>query len=144
LTPPERGAVIRYGYLWADAEARGREEADKDRPVLVLALSVQTVAGVTEVLVLAITHTPPRDATVAVSFPREMKRRIGLDDAPSWVVTTEANSFFWPGPDLRPVPGRKPASASYGYVTPGFLRRVAASYLANRERQRRRVVRRTM
>jgi mRNA-degrading endonuclease toxin of MazEF toxin-antitoxin module len=140
---PERGAVIRYAYLWADADAQGRDEADKDRPVLVLALSVHEADGKTEVLVVAITHTSPANPSDAVPLPREIKSRIGLDEAPAWVVTTEANAFFWPGPDLRPVPGRHPATVTYGYVTPRFLKRVATSYLANRTRQRRRLVRRT-
>jgi hypothetical protein len=28
---------------------------------------------------------------------------MGLDDDPSWIVTTEINRFFWPGHDLRRV-----------------------------------------
>ncbi len=40
LPAPEPGSVIRYAYLWADEQRRGREEGRKDRPVLVLAVSV--------------------------------------------------------------------------------------------------------
>jgi hypothetical protein len=36
----------------------------------------------------------------------ETKRRLGLDAEQSWIMITEANGFVWPGPDLRPVPGR--------------------------------------
>ena len=143
MTPPERGAVIRYAYLRADAAAHGREEAEKDRPVLVLALSIKEADRATELLVLAITHARPADPADAVPLSRDIKRRIGLDEAPSWVVTTEANAFVWPGPDLRPVPGRTPATITYGQVPHQFLSRVATSYLANREKQRRRLVRRT-
>jgi hypothetical protein len=142
-TPPPRGAVIRYAYLWADEEARGREEGRKDRPALVLALSVRDVDGSVEVLVLAITRTPPADPAAAVPFPSDLKRRIGLDDAPSWIVTTEANAFVWPGPDIRPVPGRKPATAIYGHVPQGLLKQVAVSYLANRKMQRSRKITRS-
>ena len=31
------------------------------------------------------------------------KRRLGLDDARSWIMVTEGNRFAWPGPDLRPI-----------------------------------------
>lgn len=142
LAGPERGSVIRYAYLWADESAEGREEGQKDRPTLVLALAVRELDAL-HVLVLAITHTPPAAADEAVPFPQDLKRRIGLDDAPSWIVTTEANAFIWPGPDIRPVPGRQPSTVIYGRVPQGLLRQVARSYLANRERQRSSLVRRT-
>ncbi len=93
LAPPERGSVIRYAYLWADEDAAGREEGRKDRPVLVLALSVNEQHGMTRLLVVAITHSPRTDPNDAVSMPREVKRRLGLDDAPAWIVTAEANAF---------------------------------------------------
>lgn len=72
---PERGSIIRYAYLWADENAQGREEGRKDRPALVLALSVKDQEGTTELLVLAITHTPPADVGDAIVLPQEVKRR---------------------------------------------------------------------
>ena len=89
--PPERGSVIRYAYLWADESVEGREEGRKDRPALVLALSVKEEDGSTQLLVLAITHTARADPETAVAIPHEVKRRIGLDDVPAGIVTTEAN-----------------------------------------------------
>lgn len=86
---------------------------------------------------------PPADAADAVVFPQDIKRRLGLDDAPAWIVTTEANAFIWPGPDIRPVPGRTPTTVIYGRVPNGLLRQVAQSYLANRDEQRNRLVPRT-
>lgn len=142
-TTPERGSVIRYSYLWADENARGQEEGRKDRPALVLALSIKEADGNIEVLVLAVTHTPPTNAADAVAFPQDIKRQLGLDDAPSWIVTTEANAFIWPGPDIRPVPGRTPTTVIYGRAPNGLLRQVARSYLANRDEQRSRLVPRT-
>jgi hypothetical protein len=68
----------------------------------VLALSVKDEDGSTQLLVLAITHTARADPESAVAIPHEVKRRIGLDDVPAWIVTTEANAFVWPGPDIRP------------------------------------------
>jgi hypothetical protein len=137
LPAPEVGMVIRYAYLWADEEARGRDEASKDRPTLVLAVAV--AAG--EVMVLAITHSPPKKPTDAVPFPGHLKATLGLDNHPAWIVTTEANAFGWPGPDIRPVPNRQPASPIYGKVPDSLLRDVASSYLANRKRQLRTVKR---
>lgn len=140
---PDRGSVIRYAYLWADEDLRCREEGRKDRPALVLALSVKQVDGTLHLLVLAVTHTPPIDPDDAVPFPQEAKRRIGLDDAPSWIVTTEANAFIWPGPDIRPVPGRTPTTMIYGRIQDSLLQQVARSYLLNRQKQRSRLVPRT-
>ncbi len=76
-------------------------------------------------------------------FPRDAKRRIGLDDAPAWIVTTEANAFIWPGPDVRPVLGRVPTTVVYGRIPDALLQRVARSYLLNRQKQRSRLVSRT-
>lgn len=142
LGPPRPGDVIRYTYLWADERAAGREEGRKDRPAVVLALAVVTESETVRVLVVAVTHTAPRDPDDAVPFPVALKRAIGLDDRPAWIVTTEGNAFAWPGPDLRPVRGRMPRTVVYGRVPAGLLRRIAASYLANRTRQRARLVQR--
>ena len=99
--PPQPGNIIRYAYLWTDEHQAGRDEGRKDRPALVLALAVRTDAGGTRVLVLAVTHTPPRDKLDAVAFPDAEKRRLGLDDVLAWIVVNEGNAFVWPGPDLR-------------------------------------------
>ena len=143
LAPPERGSVIRYAYLWADEHRRGHEEARKERPALVLALSVREDNGGKQVLVLAITHTKPVNARDAVPLPSAVKRHLGLDDDASWITTTEANAFFWPGPDLRPIPDRLPASVIYGRIPNALLQEAARSFLANRKRQRAQMVSRT-
>ena len=139
LDPPKPGDVLRYAYLWADEHRRGRDEARKDRPSVVLAVAVRNTDGQVEVLVLAVTHSPPRLAKDAVALPLAIKRRLKLDEEPAWIVTTEANAFVWPGPDLRPIPGRP--GVVYGRVPADLLRDVARSYLANRSRQQRTVSR---
>lgn len=143
LPPPARGTVIRYAYLWAGEYEGGRDEAGKDRPALVLALSVRSEDGKTEVLALAITHHPPKRTTDAVVLPAAVKRRLGLDDNASWIVTTEANAFAWPGPDVRPVPGRNPRTVVCGTIPQNLLQEAARSFLANRRKQRARMVPRT-
>jgi hypothetical protein len=130
IPPPVPGQVIRYSYLWADESERGVEEGRKDRPSLVLALAVSAAGGVTQVLVLAITHAAPRAPGDAMPLPDAVKRRLGLDDAPSWIVVSEANAFVWPGPDLRPVPGRTPRTHVYGSIPRELLAEVARAYLA--------------
>ena len=137
---PTPGSVIHYGYLWADESARGQEEGKKDRPAVVLTISVKQEGARIELLVVAVTHTPPRSPSDAVPLPQDVKRQIGLDEAPSWIVTTEANAFVWPGPDIRPIPGRTPSTVIYGRVPIGLLRRVARSYLENRAKQKSRFV----
>ena len=143
LAPPQRGAVLRYAYLWADEQRRGKEEGRKDRPVLVMAVSVVEREGSTQLLVLAITHSRPKSPTDAVALPRRVRNRLGLGEQDSWIVTTEANAFVWPGPDIRPVPGRKPPTVIYGHVPDGVLQEAARSFLGNRARQRAQFVKRT-
>jgi hypothetical protein len=122
----------------------GAEEGRKDRPAIVLALSVTSTRGATRVLIVAVTHTPPNDPADAVPFPMDLKRAMGLDDLPAWIVTTEGNAFDWPGPDLRPVPRRSPRTIYYGRISERLLQQIAASYLANRKRQRGRMVQRSV
>lgn len=143
LAPPPRGSIIRYAYLWAAEKDRGQEEANKERPALVLTLAVREADGAIHVLALAVTHTPPPDPAAAVELPQRVKDRLGLDASASWIVTTEANAFVWPGPDIRPVPGRKPPTVIYGQIPSELLRRVARSFLANRQRQRTSLIQRT-
>ena len=108
--------MVRYSYLWASEHARGQEEGVKDRPCAVVLVSTES-AGDRIVTVLPVTHTPPANARLAVEIPAATKRRLGLDDARSWVVLTEANRFVWPGPDLRPL--RPVDAASVAYATRG-------------------------
>lgn len=140
MTPPPPGSVIRYSYLWADEDESGQEEGRKDRPTLILAVAVQIRGDESRVLAMAITHVAPSDRLDAVEIPEDIKREVGLDAETSWVVTTEANEFVWPGPDIRPVPGRFPPTVVYGRVRRGFLGQVAKSYIANRRLQRSRIV----
>lgn len=105
-----------------------------------MALVVRQKDGLSRLLVLPITHRAPADPEDAVPIPARVKRDIGMDDAPSWIVTTEANVFVWPGPDIRPVPGRRPLTPIYGRVPASLLAHAAAPYLANRERRRNRLV----
>ena len=86
LPEPAPGLVLRYSYLWRRERDEGRHEGRKDRPcAIVVALRRADAAG-TRVLVLPVTHDAPHDPDTAVELPPRVKRRLGLDDARSWVV----------------------------------------------------------
>ncbi|WP_119389218.1 hypothetical protein [Taklimakanibacter lacteus] len=142
LPEPKPGLVIRYSYLWSHEHALGREEGVKDRPCAVL-LATRTEAGDLRVIVLPITHVPPRDPGSAVEIPPPTKRRLGLDDDQSWIVLSEGNIFTWPGPDLRFARNGGPASVALGYLPAGLFTLIRDRFLALHERNKARFVRRT-
>lgn len=119
---PEPGLVISYSFLWSDEAASGHVEGRKTRPcAIVLAITPDaSVPDGRRVAVIPITHARPLDADAAVELPRGIRKRLGLDDAPSWVVVDELNVFVWPGFDLRHIPG-KPGQFAYGYLPPSFF-----------------------
>lgn len=139
---PAPGLVIRYAYLWEREARTGQEEGIKDRPCAIV-LTRYDDNGRTRVYVLPVTHTPPAAAGEAIEIPHGTKRRLGLDDARSWIALTEANTFVWPGPDLRPMQGRGPESVAYGFLPPSVFRRVRDGFLALNRRRKANFVQRT-
>lgn len=130
--PPKPGEVIHYSYLWWSEARKGQEEGRKDRPCAV-AVTHKREAGSTRVIVLPITHTPPREGEDGVEIPPLTKHRLGLDDERSWIITSELNVFTWPGYDIR----RRPSGAmSYGLLPEKLIRRVF-DQMRNRARDRR-------
>ena len=121
------GWIFRYSYLWDWQHREGREEGDKDRPCLVLAVVMVTEAGTPVVRVLPITHTPPADPGDAIEIPAALKNRLRLDHERSWIVLTESNRFVWPGPDLRSVDSD---AGYYGALTPGLFAEVKRRFVA--------------
>ena len=92
LVPPQPGQVIGYRYLWWNEHRKGQEEGLKDRPCAVV-FAVEDEAGKTRVYVLPITHTRPLQSEDGVEVLPQWKRPIGLDDQPSWIITSELNPF---------------------------------------------------
>jgi hypothetical protein len=129
------GHVFRYSYLWHWQHLEGREEGDKDRPCLVLALVTTLEDGTPVVRVLPITHSPPVRADEAIEIPPATKRRLGLDGEPSWIVLSESNRFAWPGPDIRPVDSN---SGYFGPLPPALFAEVKRRFvdLARAQRHR--------
>jgi len=124
---PEPGLVISYAYLWHYEHQTGRDEGRKDRLAVIVLTTERHDDGETVVIVIPITHSAPAAASEAVELPTAIKRHLGLDDTPSWIVIAEGNEFVWPGYDLR----KRPASDSYdyGFLPPRFFNQVLAAFL---------------
>jgi hypothetical protein len=129
IPDPAAGLVIRYSYLWSDEHRQGRNEGYKNRPCAVIVV-IENIAGGDVVVVLPITHTPPRDPSLAMEIPHTVKERIGLDDARSWVVLDEANRFLWPGMDIAPTVAGDMASIVYGALPANFVLKLRSSFFA--------------
>lgn len=133
---------MRYSYLWQREHMRGQEEGVKDRPCAVL-LAVNNSSGDLKVLVLPVTHSPPRDLANAIEIPLATKRRLGLDGERSWIVISESNRFAWPGPDLRPDRNGDGATVAYGELPRGLFEEVRRRWLELHSAGRTEVVART-
>jgi hypothetical protein len=135
----EPGLVIRYDYLWSRQNDAGLGQG-KDRPACLVAASDRSVTP-RYVVILPITHTAPDADTVGIEIPEAVRRALGLDDAPSWVVLSEHNVDEWPNGGLSPVPGDAPRFA-YGFVPPRLFAQIKAKFIELvRSRQSSRVLR---
>lgn len=118
---PQAGMVIRYSYPWSGEALLGQEEGAKDRPCAVV-LVTKGEGDSISVRVLPVTHRQPLRPDEAVEIPTAIKKRLGLDEAPSWIVISETNIFSWPGPDVRTVPGT--GNPVYGFLPNNYFRHV--------------------
>jgi hypothetical protein len=84
-------------------------------------------AGATAVTVLPITHSTPIDPASAVEIPLPVKRHLGLDDDPSWMVVAKGNEFVWPGYNLRKLPHSD--RYDYGFPPPRFFNQVLEAFV---------------
>jgi hypothetical protein len=126
LPDPKPGLVVRYDYLWSREAAAGRDQG-KDRPACLVAAS-DSLTRPRHVLLLPITHSPPDAGAIGIEIPAKVKRAIGLDEAPSWVIVSEYNIDEWPNAGLSPIPGSRGAF-SYGYIPPGLFAQIKAKFL---------------
>jgi len=136
---PRAGHVVRYSYVWRDEGRRGETAGRKDRPCVIV-LATEEVDGKIVVTVVPVTHSRPSDPTIALEIPRRVKARLGLDDAPSWIIAEEANRFVWPGPDVRHVPG---GGFVYGELPAALFQALRERVLALAREGRMRALRRT-
>ncbi len=122
LPAPQPGLVISYAYLWAREHDRGAEEGIKDRLCAIVAAR-QVIEG-REVVTVADHAHAAGGSLDAVETPAALKKHLGLDNLPSWIVVSETNDFLWPGSDLRPRRGITPALFDYGMLPPRFFAHV--------------------
>ena len=142
LPTPELGLLISYAYLWHSEAEAGQEEGLKHRPCAVVSAS-ENANGQFVVAVVPVTHSTPQGPEEAVEIPPAVKRRLGLDDARSWIVVSEINRFAWAGPDLRPVSTAEPDRFSHGFLPPGLFEQVIERFKATVMARRLRGVRRS-
>lgn len=129
LPQPEPGVVVRYNFLWHREAEVGRDAAGKARPCAIVT-SVRRSNDKTYVTVVPITHSPPHGDDDAIEIPIQIKQSLGLDEARSWIVTRELNTFVWPGADLEPI-GSRSRSFAYGRLPRNLLIAVIRSVLAH-------------
>jgi len=127
IPAPEPGLVINYAYLWHHEHEAGREEGRKDRSSVIVLCVDGAPAGTTIVTVLPITHVAPKAKGEGVEIPPAVKRLLGLDDQPSWVLISEGNEFVWPGYDLRKR--HRGGGYSYGFLPPRLFDRIVRAFV---------------
>jgi hypothetical protein len=143
ITDPIPGLVLRYSYLWSREADAGEESGRKDRPSAVL-MALQLESGELIAYVAPITHSAPATPFDGVTIPPAVKRRLGLDGVPSWVVTTEYNAFRWPGPDITAaLTDAEYDSFFYGVLPQRLMVEVISQFRDNLRRNNLRVVKRT-
>lgn len=133
LPEPRPGLVIRYDYLWAREAAAGRDQG-KERPACVIAATDPSVEP-RFVVIVPITHTAPTGDTIGIEIPPKVRRAIGLDDAPCWVVVSEYNVDEWPNAGLAPVPG-SPGVFAHGFIPPRLFASIKSRFLDLVEKRR--------
>lgn len=86
------GSVVRYPYLWRWQYELGREHGEKERPVC-LALALKgTPGGLTHLMILPISGTPPFQGKQALEIPPLELRRAGLSlFKRGWITVGEYN-----------------------------------------------------
>jgi hypothetical protein len=139
LPKPEPGLVIRYDYLWLGEKASARTFG-KERPACLVA-TLDSEPDPQLVLILPITHSRPKAGTVGIEIPQAVAKNLGLDEARSWIVISEANVDFWPNAGLAPVP-RKRSVFHYGFLPPGLFAIVRDEFVKLFEKRRAKLVRR--
>jgi hypothetical protein len=133
LPEPRPGLIIRYDYLWIREAAAGREQG-KERPACLVAAS-DPATSPRFVVILPITHTRPDQDAAGVEIPAKVRKVLGLDDAPSWVIVSEHNVDEWPNAGLAPLPGQ-PGIFSYGFIPLGLFAQVKSKFLELYEKGR--------
>ena len=131
LPSPAPGLVIRYDYVWDREFALGRTQG-KDRPACIV-FATDSAAIPRYVVLLPITHSPPLEGNVGIEIPPQVRRAIGLDEEPAWIIVSEHNVDEWPSPGVTAIPG-KPGVYSYGFIPKALFAQVKAEFVALAEK----------
>lgn len=121
---PKPGLVVRYDFLWKEDREAGRESG-KDRPCAIVLVSAARPDGWRDVILCAVTHSPPVGSETAVPMPAAVARHLGLDDTPAWIKTDQVNVLQWEAEriPLGIMPVRK-GQWSYGSIPQALGRQV--------------------
>lgn len=129
------GDVIRYDYLWKQEHDAGRRDGAKDRPCAVVLTSTTREDGSKQVILVAISHTPPKPEEGAIDIPLKLARHLRLDDDRCWIKTHQVNVLSWqPGRIPDGVVPLKDGSWKYGQL-PGSLGKRIVEQIRSHARQ---------
>lgn len=135
LPTPKSGLVISYSYLWRTEAGAGLLEGRKNRPCAIV-LVIEKSRGTGQLVTVApITHSQPKDPTVALEIPSAVKTHLRLDGERSWVILDEFNVFTWPGFDLASVAGAR-ERYDFGFVPPSLFRKIIEKFTELRHQKR--------
>ncbi|MBS0472311.1 MAG: hypothetical protein JSR60_14660 [Proteobacteria bacterium] len=126
LPEPEPGLVFRYDFLWR-REARAGRDTSKQRPACIAVATASEMIS-QRVVILPITHSQPTGDTIGIELTASVRRALGLDDQPCWVVVSEYNIDNWPNPGIAPLPNSR-TSFAYGFLPPDLFERIKAEFL---------------
>jgi hypothetical protein len=121
---PKVGLVVRYDFLWKEEQGAGLDTG-KDRPCAIVLASAEKADGSKDVLLCAITHTPPARNETAVKMPPAVARYLGLDEGQSWIKTDQVNKLVWEkGRIPYGISQAKKGEWTFGMVPQGLGREV--------------------
>ncbi len=106
----------------------------KERPAC-LAVATDSEIDPQVVVILPVTHSKPSGMTIGVEIPLPIRRALGLDSEPCWVIVTEFNIDEWPPAGIAPLPGTKNTFA-YGVLPDGVFEPIKAAFLEHFDRKR--------
>ncbi|PSJ56709.1 type II toxin-antitoxin system PemK/MazF family toxin [Kumtagia ephedrae] len=91
---PKPGLVVRYDFLWKEEKQAGLDSG-KDRPCAIVITSAERPDGTKDVLLCAITHSPPGRSEAGIKVPAAVAKHLGLDYEQSWIKTDQVNRLTW-------------------------------------------------
>jgi hypothetical protein len=113
--------------LWHHEHQTGREQAQKDRPSVIVLAIQREASGATVVTVLPITHSAPVNRASAVEIRCQYSGISGSTTTRPGLWFAEGNEFLWPGYDLRKLPHSD--RYDYGFLPPHFFNQVLDAFV---------------